>query len=120
MDGAHAVHPNYADRHDPAHAVRLGGGPVLKFNASQRYATDATGAATVRLAAERCGVPVQSYSHRADLPCGSTVGPVTAAVTGLPTVDLGAPQLAMHSARELCASGDVSLLGALLEELLRA
>ena len=119
VDGAHAVHPNYADRHDPAHAVRLGGGPVLKFNASQRYATDATGAATVRLAAERCGVPVQSYSHRADLPCGSTVGPVTAAVTGLPTVDLGAPQLAMHSARELCASSDPGMLQVLLVELLR-
>ncbi|MBC8364451.1 MAG: M18 family aminopeptidase [Actinobacteria bacterium] len=120
VDGAHAVHPNYPDRHDAEHLVHLGGGPVLKFNASQRYATDAPGAARVRLAAERCEVPLQSYSHRADLPCGSTVGPITAAATGLPTVDLGAPQLAMHSARELCAVGDVPLLGRLLEELLRS
>ena len=120
VDGAHAIHPNYADRHDAQHVVHLGGGPVLKFNASQRYATDAPGAAQVRLAAERCGVPLQSYSHRADLPCGSTVGPITAAATGLPTVDLGAPQLAMHSARELCATSDPGLLQALLEELLRA
>ena len=120
VDGAHAVHPNYPDRHDAGHLVHLGGGPVLKFNASQRYATDAPGAARVRLAAERCGVPLQSYSQRADLPCGSTVGPITAAVTGLTTVDLGTPQLAMHSARELCACSDVPQLRRLLGELLRS
>ena len=120
VDGAHAVHPNYRDRHDANHAVELGRGPALKFNASQRYATDAPGAARVRLAAERCGVPLQAYSHRADLRCGSTVGPITASVTGLPTVDLGAPQWAMHSARETCATADPLHLRKLLEELLRS
>ena len=119
-DTAHAVHPNYRDRHDANHAVELGRGPALKFNASQRYATDAPGAARVRLAAERCGVPLQAYSHRADLRCGSTVGPITASVTGLPTVDLGAPQWAMHSAREACATADPLHLRKLLEELLRS
>ncbi len=114
------VHPNYRDRHDANHAVELGRGPALKFNASQRYATDAPGAARVRLAAERCGVPLQAYSHRADLRCGSTVGPITASVTGLPTVDLGAPQWAMHSARETCATADPLHLRKLLEELLRS
>ncbi|NUS44888.1 MAG: M18 family aminopeptidase [Mycobacteriaceae bacterium] len=106
-DMAHATHPNYADRHEPAHRIVAGGGPVLKVNQNLRYATDAAGAAAFALACAQADVPMQRYVHRADLPCGSTVGPMTAARTGMTTVDVGAPQLAMHSARELMAAADV-------------
>jgi aspartyl aminopeptidase len=105
-DMAHATHPNYADRHEPHHRILLNGGPVLKVNSNLRYASDgATGAAFV-LACEQAGVPFQRYAHRSDLPCGSTIGPITAAKLGIPTFDIGAPQLAMHSARELCGAAD--------------
>lgn len=106
-DMAHATHPNYADRHEPAHHVEAGGGPVLKVNQNLRYATDAIGAGAFALACAQADVPMQRYVHRADLPCGSTIGPMTAARTGMPTVDVGAPQLAMHSARELMAGADI-------------
>jgi aspartyl aminopeptidase len=105
-DMAHATHPNYADRHEPNHRIRLNGGPVLKTNSNLRYATDSTGAAEFVLACEQAGVPYQRYAHRTDLPCGSTIGPITAAGLGVPTFDIGAPQLAMHSARELAGSAD--------------
>jgi len=105
-DMAHATHPNYADRHEPFHQIRPNGGPVLKVHPNLRYATDATGAAAFALACAQADVPLQRYEHRADLPCGSTVGPMTAARTGIPTVDVGAPQLAMHAARELMGSAD--------------
>jgi aspartyl aminopeptidase len=105
---AHATHPNYTDRHEPGHWIALDGGPVVKTNASQRYATDARSAAVFIEACERAKVPVQQYAHRGDLPCGSTIGPITAARLGIPTVDVGAPQLSMHSARELMATGDVA------------
>jgi len=118
VDGTHATHPNYVDRHDPEHPVHLNSGPVLKFNAGERYATDAEGAGVVRLAAERAGVPLQSFVSRGDLPCGTTIGPVTAAATGIRTVDLGVAQMAMHSARETCGSADPGHLQALLVELL--
>jgi aspartyl aminopeptidase len=113
-DMAHAVHPTRYDRHEPAHAPQLGGGPVVKVNANQAYATDAT---TGGWFAERCaeaGVPVQYFVSRADLPCGSTIGPLTAARTGLATVDVGAPMLAMHSCRELASALDVPLVVAAL------
>jgi aspartyl aminopeptidase len=106
-DMAHATHPNHAERHEPLHHVRLGGGPVLKVNQNLRYATDAVGAALFARACEQAGVPLQRYVHRADLPCGSTIGPISAARTGITTVDVGAPQLAMHSARETMAGADV-------------
>lgn len=106
-DMAHATHPNHAERHEPLHHVVLGGGPVLKVNQNLRYATDAVGAAVFARACESVGVPLQRYVHRADLPCGSTIGPISAARTGISTVDFGAPQLAMHSARETMAAADV-------------
>ena len=106
-DMAHATHPNRADRHEPLHQITLGGGPVLKVNQNLRYATDAVGAAELARACEQAGVPLQRYVHRADLPCGSTIGPISAARTGISTVDLGAPQLAMHSARETMAAADI-------------
>ena len=105
-DMAHATHPNYADRHEPGHLIALNGGPVLKVNSSLRYATDAESAATFVLACEQAEVPLQRYAHRSDLPCGSTIGPITAARMGVRTFDIGAPQLAMHSARELCGADD--------------
>jgi aspartyl aminopeptidase len=109
-DMAHAVHPTRSDRHEPAHQPQLGGGPVVKVNANQAYATDAASGGWF---AERCaeaGVPVQHFVTRADLPCGSTIGPLTATRLGLPTVDIGAPMLAMHSCRELASALDVPLV----------
>jgi aspartyl aminopeptidase len=109
-DMAHAVHPTQYDRHEPAHRPRLGGGPVLKLNANQAYATDAT---TGGWFAERCadaGVPLQRFVTRADLPCGSTIGPLTATRLGIATVDVGSPTLAMHSCRETASALDVPLM----------
>ncbi|MFC4377161.1 M18 family aminopeptidase [Nocardia halotolerans] len=106
-DMAHATHPNYADRHEPAHRIEVGGGPVLKVNQNLRYATDAAGAGAFALACAQAQVPLQRYVHRADLPCGSTIGPMTAARTGMSTVDVGAPQLAMHSCREMMGAADI-------------
>lgn len=108
-DMAHATHPNYSERHEPGHWIELNGGPVVKTNVSQRYATDARSAATFIEACEGVNVPVQRYVHRNDLICGSTIGPITAARLGIPTVDVGAPQLSMHSARELMGSADAAL-----------
>lgn len=107
-DMAHAVHPNYGDRHEPGHAPRLGGGPVVKSNANQSYATDAVGMAHFRAACADAGVPVQHFVTRADLPCGSTIGPLTATRLGIATVDVGNPMLSMHSAREQAAVGDIA------------
>lgn len=107
-DMAHATHPNHADRHEPLHRIVAGGGPVLKVNQNLRYATDSRGTVAFALACEQADVPLQRYVHRADLPCGSTIGPMSAARTGITTVDVGAPQLAMHSAREQMAAADVT------------
>ncbi|GAD82830.1 M18 family aminopeptidase [Nocardia asteroides NBRC 15531] len=117
-DMAHATHPNYPDRHEPAHRIEVGGGPVLKVNQNLRYATDAAGAGAFALACAQAGVPLQRYVHRADLPCGSTIGPMTAARTGISTVDVGAPQLAMHSCRELMGAADVPAYAAALAAFL--
>jgi aspartyl aminopeptidase len=115
---AHATHPNYADRHEPSHRIQIGGGPVLKVHQQLRYATDSVGAGAFAAACEQAGVPWQRYMHRADLPCGSTVGPITAGRVGVTTVDVGAPQLAMHSARELMGAVDVALYVAALRAFL--
>ena len=113
-DMAHATHPNYPERHDPGHWIALNGGPVVKTNVNGRYASDARSAVAFLDACERAGVPVQHYSHRNDMPCGSTIGPITAARLGIPTVDVGAPQLAMHSARELMGAEDPEYLASAL------
>ena len=109
-DMAHATHPNYADKHEPGHQIAINGGPVLKVNSNVRYASDATSSAALVLACEQADVPLQRYAHRSDLPCGSTIGPITASVMGISTVDVGAPQLAMHSARELMGADDADYL----------
>lgn len=117
-DMAHATHPNYPERHEPGHPIFVNAGPVLKVHPNLRYATDGRTAAAFELACRQAGVGLQRYEHRADLPCGSTIGPMTAARTGIPTVDVGAPQLAMHSARELMGAADVGSYAAALAAFL--
>eukprot|EP00617_Octactis_speculum_P023473 CAMPEP_0185755974 /NCGR_PEP_ID=MMETSP1174-20130828/14436_1 /TAXON_ID=35687 /ORGANISM="Dictyocha speculum, Strain CCMP1381" /LENGTH=507 /DNA_ID=CAMNT_0028434747 /DNA_START=6 /DNA_END=1529 /DNA_ORIENTATION=+ len=106
-DMAHAVHPNYSARHDPMHKCIMHGGLVIKHNANQRYATNCVGASLVREFARIAEVPIQEFAVRADSACGSTIGPITATQTGIRTVDVGPPQLAMHSCRELMGADDV-------------
>jgi aspartyl aminopeptidase len=117
-DMAHATHPNYPERHEPNHLIEVNAGPVLKVQPNLRYATDGRTAAAFALACADAGVPMQRYEHRADLPCGSTIGPMTSARTGIPTVDVGAAQLAMHSAREVMGAADVAAYSAVLQAFL--
>ncbi|GGK63906.1 M18 family aminopeptidase [Streptomyces flaveus] len=109
-DTGHAVHPNYAERHDPTHHPRAGGGPILKVNVNNRYATDGSGRAVFAAACEKAAVPFQSFVSNNSMPCGTTIGPITAARHGIKTVDIGVAILSMHSARELCATEDPFLL----------
>lgn len=106
-DLAHAVHPNYSDKHDTETRPVLGGGPVIKYSASQRYATTAMSAAYFVEACERAGVPCQKFVNRNDIVGGSTIGPALSGLTTIPTVDMGAPILAMHSIREFGAVEDM-------------
>ncbi|WP_459966822.1 M18 family aminopeptidase [Mycobacterium sp. MUNTM1] len=117
-DMAHATHPNYPERHEPGHPIAVNAGPVLKVHPNLRYATDGRTAAAFALACRQAGVELQRYEHRADLPCGSTIGPLTSARTGIPTVDVGAAQLAMHSARELMGAHDVAAYSAAMQAFL--
>jgi aspartyl aminopeptidase len=119
-DMAHAVHPNYPERHEPAHRPLPNNGPVLKVNATQRYATNAVTAAMFTRACEAAGVPWQVFVSRNSMPCGSTIGPIAATRLGIPTVDVGCAQLSMHSARELCGAEDPALLVAALGAFLAA
>ncbi|HSG88589.1 MAG TPA: M18 family aminopeptidase [Pseudomonadales bacterium] len=105
-DNAHAVHPNFADRHDGNHGPKLGGGPVIKVNANQRYASNSATQALFRDLCAQAEVPVQMFVTRTDLACGSTIGPITATELGVRTIDVGIPQLAMHSIREVCHAQD--------------
>lgn len=105
-DTAHAVHPNYSDKHDPESRPVLGGGPVIKYSASQRYSTTAFSAAGFMEACERAGVPCQKFVNRNDIAGGSTIGPAISSLTTIPTVDVGIPILAMHSIREFGAVMD--------------
>jgi aspartyl aminopeptidase len=106
-DMAHAVHPNYAEKHEPGHRPVIGGGPVLKSNANQSYASDARTGGLFELLCSRANVSCQHFVSRNDLACGSTIGPITAARVGIPTVDVGNPMLSMHSCREMAGSADV-------------
>ena len=105
-DMAHAIHPNYADMHEPHHWPRLNGGPVIKINANQRYATDGESAALFERLCVRANISVQKFVNRSDLACGSTIGPITATNLGIRTVDVGNPMLSMHSIRETAAVSD--------------
>ena len=106
VDNAHAIHPNFADRHDKNHGPRLNGGPVIKVNASQRYATNSETSGLFRILAAREEVAVQSFVVRNDMACGSTIGPISAGATGIRTLDIGVPTLGMHSIRELAGAED--------------
>lgn len=105
-DNAHGIHPNFADRHDSNHGPRLNEGPVIKMNANQRYATNSISAAMFRHLCEKEGVAVQTFVNRTDLSCGSTIGPITAAMIGVQTLDVGVPTFAMHSIREMAGADD--------------
>ncbi|MEV0125063.1 M18 family aminopeptidase [Streptomyces sp. NPDC050703] len=109
-DTGHAVHPNYAERHDPTHHPRANGGPILKVNVNNRYATDGAGRSVFAAACEKAGVPFQSFVSNNAMPCGTTIGPITAARHGIKTVDIGVAILSMHSVRELCGADDPYLL----------
>ena len=117
-DNAHAVHPNYAERHEPGHRPIVNAGPAIKVNSNQRYATSGDTAAGFQRACETAGVPWQVFVSRNNMPCGSTIGPITATRLGIPTVDVGVPQLSMHSARELCGADDPGHLAAALSVFL--
>ncbi|HEX3598229.1 MAG TPA: M18 family aminopeptidase [Polyangiaceae bacterium] len=119
-DMAHAIHPNHADKHDPQNAPKLGAGPVVKFNASQSYATDAPGAALFERGCRELGFSAQRFSARNDMRCGSTIGPIAAARLGMRTVDVGNPMLSMHSCREVAAVEDVPRMILALKAVLDA
>ena len=110
VDNAHAVHPNFTDKHDPEHLSTLNHGPVIKWNANQRYATDAVTGGFFRALGKRAGTEVQDFVMKSDMACGSTIGPLTAAEIGVKTVDVGVPTLAMHSIRETAGSMDYHAL----------
>ncbi|MEZ5493691.1 MAG: M18 family aminopeptidase [Pseudomonadales bacterium] len=109
-DNAHGIHPNYPEKHDEKHGPLLNSGPVIKINANQRYASNAVTQAFFRNLCEQEQIPVQSFVARADMGCGSTIGPLTAAETGIKTIDIGVPTFAMHSIRELAGAKDVAYL----------
>lgn len=114
VDNAHAVHPNYTDRHELNNAPYINSGIVIKNNVNQRYATTAVSQLPIVHAASTSGVQLQAFSSRNNIACGSTIGPITATRLGIDTVDIGVPQLAMHSIREMCGTQDPVDLVALL------
>jgi aspartyl aminopeptidase len=115
VDNAHGIHPNYPGKHDDNHGPILNRGPVLKINANQRYATTSDTASLARLMAQEAGVNLQLFVSRADMACGSTIGPMTAAKLGIKTLDIGVPTFAMHSVRELGGYSDAYELYRLLK-----
>jgi aspartyl aminopeptidase len=109
-DNAHAIHPNFSDRHDADHGPILNRGPVIKTNANQRYATNSETSSLFRQLCEQVDVPVQDFVVRTDMACGSTIGPLTASALGVKTLDIGVPTFAMHSIRELAGSQDAYMM----------
>jgi aspartyl aminopeptidase len=117
-DMTHATHPNYPERHEPDNWIALGSGPVVKVSANMLYGTTAATHAAFLLAAEQAGVPVQYFVNRSGVRSGSSIGPIVAAGLAIPTVDVGSPTLAMHSARELTGTADAPLMIAALRAFL--
>jgi aspartyl aminopeptidase len=118
-DMAHAIHPNYSDKHDSQHAPRINGGLVIKTNANQSYATTGASSAQFNRMCHEVGYDAQHFVVRSDMPCGSTIGPITAAELGVRTVDVGAPMLSMHSCREMAGTLDVYLAIQTYQQLFR-
>lgn len=109
-DNAHAVHPNYADRHEPRHQPGINKGLVIKINHNQRYASNSETQGLFMQLCQQAGVPCQQFVVRSDMGCGSTIGPITATELGVRTIDIGVPQLGMHSIRELAGVEDCAHL----------
>lgn len=118
-DNAHGIHPAYPEKHDPMHAPILNQGPAVKVNANQRYATSSESWAFIAQCFQAAGVEQQLFASRNDMPCGSTIGPITASQLGIATVDVGAPTFAMHSIRELAGTKDAEMLSRVLGEFFR-
>jgi aspartyl aminopeptidase len=116
-DNAHAVHPNFASKHDANHAPKINRGPVIKINANQRYASNSTTVSRFIHAAQKAGRELQHFVTRSDMGCGSTIGPITASRLGVETIDVGLPTFAMHSIRELAGSEDALTLYEILLRL---
>jgi aspartyl aminopeptidase len=109
-DNAHALHPNFADKHDQNHGPKLNHGPVIKINNNQRYATNSVSSARFQRLCQQSDVPFQQFVVRSDMGCGSTIGPILSAELGIDTIDIGAPQWAMHSIREMAGTKDCEFL----------
>lgn len=119
LDNAHATHPNYTDKSDQDHPVILNSGPVIKINASQRYSSTSISAGLFRLLAAEAEVSVQDFVMRSDMPCGSTIGPLSSATLGTDTVDAGIPTWGMHSIKEVTGANDPYLLFTLTRHYVR-
>jgi len=115
-DNAHGVHPNFSDKHDNNHGPLINGGPVIKVNANQRYATNSETSSIYQHISESLNLPYQSFVVRSDMACGSTIGPITAGNIGVRTLDIGVPQFAMHSIREMIGSKDAYTLYKVLSQ----
>jgi aspartyl aminopeptidase len=113
-DAGHSIHPNYPGLHDPDHQPILNSGPLLKVNANQRYTTEGPGTARWLRICRAAGVPTQAFVSNNAVPCGSTIGPLSATRLGIESVDGGVPRVSMHSARELCGVEDAAWLAAAL------
>lgn len=119
LDNAHALHPNHGDMTDPTHPILLNVGPVIKNNANQKYATNSQTAAAFKIMADDADIEVQDFVMRSDLACGSTIGPLTSAQLGIPTIDVGVATLGMHSIREMTGSKDPWLMYKVIENFIR-
>lgn len=106
-DNAHGIHPNYMEKHDSNHGPLLNAGPVIKINSNQRYATNNMTSSRFQMICKKAEVPLQKFVVRSDMGCGSTIGPITATLLGIQTLDIGAPTFAMHSIRETCGAHDI-------------